>query len=85
MIYRNSCSRNSRNLLSLIFRSSEDGHEPKSIPKANVNLDTSNTSGGSADLLGLGFGGGPAAPAPEVSNTNGNGFTQEPVTNNLSK
>lgn len=67
------------------IKSSEDGHEPKSIPKANVNLDTSNTSGGSADLLGLGFGGGPAAPAPEVSNTNGNGFTQEPVTNNLSK
>ena len=63
-------------------RSSED--EPKSIPKANVNLDTSNnTSGGSADLLGLGIGG--SAPAPEVSNLNGNGFTQEPPTNNLSK
>ena len=75
----------------MIYRSSEDGQEPKSIPKANVNLDTSNnTSGGSADLLGLGFGGGPgggspAMAGPEVSNTNGNGFTQEPVTNNLSK
>merc|ERR1739836_346380 len=27
------------------IKSSEDGYEPKSIPKANVNLDTSNTSG----------------------------------------
>jgi len=64
------------------IKSSED-HEPKLTAKTNVNLDTSNnTSGGSADLLGLGLGG----PAPEVANNlNGNGFTQEPPTNNLSK
>ena len=82
--------------INLIFiflnRSSEDGEPAK--PKASmVNLETSasnnnnnNSSSGSADLLGLGLAGGNGgseeASQPSV---NGNGFSQEAPTNNLSK
>jgi len=74
------------------IKSSEDGEPAK--PKASmVNLETSasnnnnnNSSSGSADLLGLGLAGGNGgseeASQPSV---NGNGFSQEAPTNNLSK
>jgi len=74
------------------IKSSEDGETAK--PKASmVNLETSasnnnnnNSSSGSADLLGLGLAGGNGgseeASQPSV---NGNGFSQEAPTNNLSK
>ena len=52
--------------------------EGKEVKKASVNVEQNNSSG-SADLLGLGLGG------SDVNNVNGNGFTAEPVTNNLNK
>lgn len=62
-------------------------------PTAQVNLDASNASSGSADLLGLGFGGNgdagnpasPVAASSAINNVNGNGFTSEAPTNNLNK
>ena len=66
------------------YRSSE---EPSEKPSHKVSLDTSynNTSGGSADLLGLGIGGGDAPQNTPSSNMNGNGFSSEAPTNNLNK
>jgi len=66
------------------IRSSE---EPSEKPSHKVSLDTSynNTSGGSADLLGLGIGGGDAPQNTPSSNMNGNGFSSEAPTNNLNK
>ena len=67
-------------------RSSSEEAEPK--PKlSGVSLETSNnnTSGGSADLLGLGLAGGAETANNVNNNVNGNGFTQEPPTNNLTK
>ena len=82
---------NQSNFYFSLNRSSEDGEPAK--PKASmVNLETSasnnnnNSSSGSADLLGLGLAGGNGgseeASQPSV---NGNGFSQEAPTNNLSK
>ena len=52
-----------------------------------VNLETStnNSSSGSADLLGLGLAGGTGGSEESPPSVNGNGFSQEPPTNNLSK
>ncbi len=55
----------------------EEGRTDSKSNKNNNNAEQNNSSG-SADLLGLGLGG-------EVNNVNGNGFTAEPVTNNLNK
>ena len=64
--------------------SSEEEPKPK---LSGVSLETSNnnTSGGSADLLGLGLAGGAETANNVNNNVNGNGFTQEPPTNNLTK
>jgi len=67
------------------IKSSED--EPAKPKAAMVNLETStnNSSSGSADLLGLGLAGGTGGSEESPPSVNGNGFSQEPPTNNLSK
>ena len=75
----------------IVYRSSSTEQEEAKPKSAGVSLETSNNSntptatiGGSADLLGLGLAGGDSTTA-NVNNVNGNGFTQEPPTNNLTK
>jgi len=65
-----------------------DDDPPRAKPSA-VSLETSNNnnnnSSGSADLLGLGLGGGGGDASAPVNNVNGNGFSSEGPTNNLTK
>jgi len=74
------------------IKSSEDGETPAKPKATMVNLETSvnNSSSGSADLLGLGLGGGNGTGngdggTEESPSVNGNGFSSETPTNNLTK
>merc|ERR1711935_1275599 len=72
------------------IKSSEDGETPAKPKATMVNLETSvnNSSSGSADLLGLGLAGGNGTGngdggTEESPSVNGNGFSSETPTNNL--
>jgi hypothetical protein len=66
------------------FRGSDDETRPAKLSGGGLTLENNNTSGGSADLLGIGsLGGGDTSAAS--FNGNGNGFSSETPTNNLTK